>query len=716
MYAGLGRFAVRRRWWVVAAWAAVLVAGLAGGGGLFDRLQPAESLRPDAESVRAQARVEALVDDGPVVFAVIAGVDPYDPALGASIGAISADIRTIPGVVDATDLYTGPGGAVGAGGRSTLVRVEFAEGLAEPELEAAEDQVRVRLKAIAAPTVLIGGDHLAERAFGEQAIDDLIVGESVAFALLLIVLVMIFGGVVVAAVPLAVAIVGVSATLLVLLGISTVTDVGEYSLNIVSLLGVGLAVDYALLIVSRYREELASGAEPATAVETAMARAGRAVALAGLAVVAALAGLAAFAEPLLASMAVGGAAVGLLTVALALTLVPALIAIIGRRIPPAPSRRARLSILVRLAGAAQRRPAMVAAVTTLGLLALAAPAVQANFANSDVRALPASSEERRAYETYQRLFSADPEAVTVVAVTAAESPALRDYLDQLNQLPQVSRLDLRPDVPPGFVIIDLIPDGAAAGDEAQALTTWIRETGAPFPLEVTGPAAEIIDYADSVGARLPFAAAAVVLAMFVLLYALTRSLILPIKAILLSVATLAATIGVLVATFQWGWGEPLLRFDSWGAIDLTTPLLLFVFVFGVTTDYEVFLLARIAEENEHRLGTTRAVLAGIERSGPVVTAAATCIVIVFLGFAAGGLVAVKEIGVGMAVAVILDVTVVRGLLLPATMALLGRWNWWPAGRRPPSGPGAVSGEPVVNPLAAENRTVVGNRPDLASRG
>lgn len=201
--------------------------------------------------------------------------------------------------------------------------------------------------------------------------------------------------------------------------------------------------------------------------------------------------------------------------------------------------------------------------------------------------------------------------------------------------------------------------------------------GAPFPVSVTGPAAEVIDFQESVSSRLPYVVAVVVLAMLALLFALTRSLVVPAKAVLLNALTFVATLGVLVAVFQWGWGEPVLRFESWGALDVTTPLLLFVFIFGLSMDYEVFLLSRVKEEYDRRPDNDRAVLAGIARSGPVVTAAAVCITIVFLGFAAGGLVPVKEIGVGMAVAVILDVTVVRGLLLPAVMGLLGDLNWWP---------------------------------------
>ncbi len=427
MFERLGGMAFRWRWLVLAVWSAVLVAGFLAGPQLFDRLTVVDSLSARAESVVAEQRIRDLVSDGPIVYGVAMGRDVYDPGMVTSVSGVAERLRAIDGVVDVDDLYTGPGGQIGADNRSTLVWVELKEDLPLERQEALEDQVRSTLLTIDAPTVEVGGDHLSERAFGEQAVRDLAVGESVAFALLLVALVVIFGGVVAASVPLVVAITAVSATLLALLAVSGLTEVGEYSLNIVTLLGLGLAVDYALLIVARYREELGGGADAPTATRTAMARAGRAVAISGVAVAAALAGLAAFAEPLLASMALGGVVVVLLTTALALTAVPALIAVAGRRIPPAgaqtwmtralapirtPTNRTRRrplrttgqpygeivrpcppgpansGLLARLASFAQRHPAPVALATTLGLLVLAAPVLGANFGNSDARALP----------------------------------------------------------------------------------------------------------------------------------------------------------------------------------------------------------------------------------------------------------------------------------------------------------------------------------------
>jgi RND superfamily putative drug exporter len=559
--------------------------------------------------------------------------------------------------------------------------VELDMGLPDDRREAVEDRVRDRLERIDAPTVLVGGTKLAERAFAEQSVHDLAIGESVAFAVLLVALVVIFGGPVAAGVPLVVAVTAVAGTLLALLALSTLTRISEYSLNVVTLLGLGLAVDYSLLIVARFREEERDLART-------MAGAGRAVCVSGIAVAAALAGLATFAEPLLAAVALGGAAVVVLTTLAALTLVPALLALVGGRIPLTPARRLRIGrrtgppFLARLTRYSQQHSGGVALAATAGLLLLALPLLGANFADSDARALPTSNEARQAYDAYRAKFAnnaADP----VVIVVAADPgrPDVRQFMNQVNRLPQAFRMDVRHDVASGWTVLDVTPRGEPEGRQSGELVNAVRAMPTPFAKQVAGATAEAADYRASLVSRLPAAAAIVLLTTVVLLFALTRSLVVPVKAVILNLLTLGASLGVLIVVFQWGWGGVPLRFDPWGGVDLTTPVLLFVFIFGLSMDYEVFLLARIKEERDKGADNDRAVLAGITASGPVVTAAALCICIVFLGFAAGGLTAVKEIGVGMTVAVVLDVTVVRGLLLPAVMTLLGELNWWAPGRR-----------------------------------
>jgi len=714
MFARLGQAMARARWIVVGVWLAIAVVGGVVAGPVFDRLSTVDNLGPGAESMVAKRRIDQLVPEGPKIVAVIQDVGPYEPQLVTNVTKISGELRDVDGVKDVDDLYTSRGGRIGADNNSSLISVELESGLSERRREAVEDDVIEHLRRIDAPRVLIGGEEVAQRAFAEQATSDAAFGESIAFVFLIVALIVIFGGVVAAGLPLAVALVAIAATLVGLFGLLALTDVSEYAVNVVTLLGIGLAVDYSLLLVARYREERAQR-NRMQAIGAATEHAGKAVLVSGVAVGVAMLGLYAFAEPLLAAMAFGGAIVVVLATAVALTLVPALLAIAGDRIPPAgaetwvtrlldrlPRRagrpRQQRGLLGRLAAFAQRRPGPVAVTVTTGLLLLAAPFLGANLANSDARALPRSMEARQAYEALQSGFNNNhPAPVSVVAEVSAGAPQLRTFLNQLNGLPEVFRLELRMDVPEGTTVIDLTPKGDTAGPESRSLVREVREISTPFRVRVAGDAAELVDYQRSVANRLPVAVLVVLVATAILLFWLTGSLVVPVKALFLNVLTLLATLGILVVLFQWGWGAPVLRFESWGALDLTTPLLLFVFIFGLSMDYEVFLLARIKEEWDRTRDNDRAVLAGITKTGRVITSAAVCIGIVFLGFALGDLVAVKEIGVGMAIAILLDVTVVRGLLLPAVMTLLGDWNWWapkplrrlsgaasvPAPRRPP---------------------------------
>ncbi|MBE9938054.1 MMPL family transporter, partial [Cellulosimicrobium cellulans] len=334
---------------------------------------------------------------------------------------------------------------------------------------------------------------------------------------------------------------------------------------------------------------------------------------------------------------------------------------------------------------------------------LAAPLGSLTLGSSEVRSLPADAEARLAADaTTSRFADLGVAPVTVLVEGPVDDPAVPDLLDRAAALPGVEDAMQDTGYPPEVTVVDLTPDVGPGGDataqEAQDLVHAVRALDTDLEVLVAGPAAEVVDTQEHLAQRLPLAAGVVVLATFVLLFLLTGSLVVPLKALVLNLLTLAATLGVLVSVFQHGVGASLLGFEPWGALDVTTPLLVGMLVFGLSTDYEVFLLSRTAEEwrarppgEDPRVANDRAVLRGITASGPVVTTAAVAIGIVFLGFAAGELVAMKEVGVGMAVAVLLDVTVVRGLLLPATMTLLGRWNWWPSWRG--GEPGSAEGEP-----------------------
>ncbi|MCP2326102.1 RND superfamily putative drug exporter [Hamadaea flava] len=653
---------VRGRWLIVAGWALLAIAGGALGGSVYDHAQNVGQLSADAESLRAEARLQQLKPEGETVFAISRDVNPYDPALVATTTEVAQQLRGMAGVRDVGDLYTAPGGQIGQDERSTLVRVTFTPGTPDAEIDAAVTVLR-RL-----PNVLVGGKPLAERAFTEQAVADAALGEGVALAALALLLVVVLRWGAVA--PLAAAVAAITTTVLALSGLALVTAVSEYTVNVVTLLGLGLAVDYSILLLWRYREE--------NDLAAALRTAGRAVLVSGGVVGVAMAGLAVFGEPLLAAMALGGLLVTVVATAASLTLTPALLAILGPRLVAREPRRGRWlilngkrrhgnandsrSILTRLAAVAQKGPESVAFASTALLIILTLPFVAADLWNTDARGLPSGVEARQAYEVYLRDFQRDQaDAVTVVVDTGSGGAAMRDYLDRLNRLPGVGRLQLRLEMPPEATVVDLTPVSSGQGP---AVVRAVREVPAPANSLVGGPAAELADYQDSVTGHFPVVLIVLLAATGALLFLLTRSIVIPVKAVLLNLLTLGASLGVLAVVFG-------------GRLDATTPVLLFVFIFGLTTDYEVFLLARITEEHRSGYATDEAVRRGIARTGPVVTLAGLSLILVFLGFVLGGLSAVREIGVGMAVAIALDVTVVRGLLLPAVMTLLGRWNWWP---------------------------------------
>lgn len=704
-----GAWIARWRFAVLASWALLTVVGGVLGGSIYDATTTVDSERPGVESSDVAAVVDRLDPEGPTVVAVLSGREFGATDLVSQASRVMFAVRDIDGVAEVRDAYTA-GGVIGDDGRSSLVVVELDLGLDEDTALEVADEVAATLRTVDVPQVLVGGELLAQRSFAEQAIADTVRGEVVALGFLCVALLLILGGVRAAALPLAAAVAVIATTLLALTALTRVVDVSEYAVNIVTLLGIGLAVDYSLLMVFRFREE--SARDRKADLEVLLARttasAGTAVVVSGLAVVTAMLGLHAFADPLLAAMALGGAIVVLVATVVGLTLVPALIAVTHRHLrarPKRPGRPGRPGLLAGLATTAQRRPALVASLCAVGLLLLAAPALQLRLANSDASALPPGSEERRTAQVVEAEFDEAVLPLTVLVDAGATDAQLRTLFVELEALPGTDEVFLRDDLG-GLTRVEVVPVGAQAGPRAQDLVRDVRALEGRGPdgvgLRVGGPAAELVDAKEATLDRLPLALLLVLLPTFVLLLLLTGSVVVPLKAVLLNLLTLAATFGVLTAVFQWGWGSDVLGFEPWGAVDLTTPLLLSVFVFGLSMDYEVFLLARIREEwdrrrDDSRASSHRAVLAGLSATGPVVTAAAVCIGIVFLGFALGELVAVKEIGVGMTVALLLDVTVVRGLLLPASMSLLGRHNWWPGlgARSAPTPPGGAAKRPTT---------------------
>jgi RND superfamily putative drug exporter len=715
VFASLGRFVYRRRLPVALVWVLVLIAGVAVGGEVFGRLGTGSGLRDDAESVVVSDRLARVGGGGDGITGLIDGRSVDDPAFRAELDDAVRDLEAIPGA----RRVTGPladgrpvPGLVAGDGRAVLVRVELETGLPGGGFERALDQADRRLRAVDAPRVLVGGDEIAREEFQEQAQRDLERGEALALPVMLALLLVVFRGVVAALSPLLMAAVAVAGALLILLGVSEFADISAYSVNVITMLGLGLAVDYSLLVISRFREERAAGLELPGAIERTLATAGRTVAFSGLTVAASLCGLLAFAEPFLRSMAWGGIGVVLVAMAAAVTLVPALLGLWGRRIRPGPAHlQSDRGVFYRLSRLVQRfAPAIVVVVAAL-LILLALPFRHARLENSGLESLPRSSESRQLFETVDDRFQdggTDP--VVVVVESAPGNPLVADYLRRVEALDGVVRVEPRQGTPPQMTVLDVVPEGTSEGPVATGLVERIRALERPVAAGVTGPAAFLVDYRDSLTSRLPYALGLIGLATFALLFLMTGSVVVPVKAIVMCILSLGASFGALVWVFQDGHLSGLLGFDSPGMVDITVPVLIFVFAFGLSMDYEVFLLSRIKEAWDETGDNDLAVALGLQRTGRIVTSAAAVIVVVFLGFAAGELLTIKEVGLGMAIAVVLDATVVRMLLVPATMKLMGRWNWWapPALRRLHDRWGLVERGPAAEPASRDDQERVGS--------
>jgi RND superfamily putative drug exporter len=683
----LARFSLGHRRLVAAAWVVLFVAGIAIGSGVFDRLDPDVGDVEGTESARADARLQALDPGGESIAAVADGVDPRDPRVAAAVRATAGRLRAIPGVAQVADPFSGPPELLARDGRAALVAVEFAHGLGEDRFDRALEAAEAELRRLDAPRVLVGGGPLQDREFEEQVASDLARAELLSMPVVLVLLLVLFGGIVAAGLPVLVALTGVAGSLLALFGISSVTDVSVYSVNVITMLGLGLAVDYSLLLVSRFREERATRSL-AAAVEEAAATAGRTVVFSGLTVAAALAGLLVFDDPFLRSMAYGGGAVVLIDMLAAVTLLPALLGLGDRRIRPARPRKAGMGMFAPISRLVQRRAVLIVVVVAVPLVVAATPFLHARYQQPDARFLPAGAESRELSETVAARF--DPaiwvEPVVLVTEAGADPDGLArvaDLSDRIARLDGVRTVGRPRPLAEGVAVVEVLPEGSGTDAAASRLVGDIRALPAPFPLQVTGDAAELADYQATIAERLPLAAGLVALATLVLLFLFTGSVVVPVKAIVMNVLSLGASFGALVWVFQEGHLAGLLGAEGTGALDPTVPVLTFAITFGLSMDYEVFLLSRIKEAWDQTGDNDLAVALGLQRTGRIVTSAALLLVVVFTGFMTAGMLTIKQIGLGTVLAVALDATVVRMLLVPATMKLLGRWNWWapaPLGR------------------------------------
>jgi RND superfamily putative drug exporter len=544
------------------------------------------------------------------------------------------------------------------------------------------------------PGAILGGSDFATGQVNAQVRDDLTRAEKLAFPLLFLLALWVFRSVVAALLPLVCGALTILGALLLLRLLDLALPVSTFALNIVTGAGLGLGIDYSLLLLSRFREELVR-AEPADALRATMATAGRTVAFSAVTVAAAIATLAVFPLGFLRSMGIAGALVAPLAGLISLTVLPALFVLLGPRVNALAPRRWRRAAEAaargdrggwyRLSHWIMRRPLLVAIGSAALLVALGIPFLQIRFTGIDATVLPASASSRVVEEAVRSDF---PPQLRFTAYALVRGDA-RAYAARARALPAAETV-----LPPVRVSADAAVVRVSSGApflaaRSQRLVRELRELGQP----VGGATAAFLDQKHALGSHLPLAVGLLCAITFGLLTAATRSLVLPLKALVMNLLTIAAAFGILVLIFQGNRLEGLLAYEGQGALELTQPVLLFAIAFGLSTDYGVFLLTRIKEAWDDGLPNREAVAVGLERTGRIVTAAALLFCIAVGSFATSEIVFVKEVGLGIALAVLIDASLVRALLVPSLMALLGRWNWWPSTQRgrPPDGPVAVCG-------------------------
>jgi RND superfamily putative drug exporter len=675
---------------LIAGLLATVLAGITGLG-VFGSLSDGGFEDPESESARATALVTetfgATQADVLVLYSHPDGLRVDEPAFERSV---RQTVSALPAsdVVSAPTTYDGVPGLVSDDGQTTLVPITLAATDEEARAEAYE-RIIDRLDAPGL-TAEIGGPSAIFSDVGEQVGEDIARAESLTMPLVFLLSLVIFGSLVAALMPALLGGIAVLGSFAVLRAITTVSDVSIFALNIITLLGIGLAIDYALFVVSRFREELAKGLDTPSAVAATMSTAGRTVAFSGLIVAVSLSSLLLFPQLFLRSMGFGGVAAVLVAMVAALTILPALLAILGPRIDAGkmPWRRSRggrapaqtddHGAWARIAAVVMRRPVTVLGAVTVGLLALGLPFLRVEWTDVDERVLPVGTESRSVSETVRAEFPGQGiEQAQVVVSGAVSESDLGSYTESLAGLAQVQDVAVteRTD---DVAVLDVAYALDAASPAARELVEQLRAVPVPSGAEVLigGTTAQFVDLLDSLGSTLPWMGLMIAIAMLVLLFLAFGSVVLPIKAVLVNAVSVTASFGVVVWVFQDGNLSGLLEFTPMGGIDATQPILMLAILFGLSMDYEVFLLSRIREQWDRTGDNTLAVTTGLQRTGSIITSAALLLAIVIGAFATSGITFIKMIGVGMLVAIVIDATVVRMLLVPAAMRLMGSTNWW----------------------------------------
>ena len=613
-------------------------------------------------------------------------LDLASPPVRQEVGRVTKELKASYGVGRVSNPLSDPTARryIAADGRSLVIPVYLTEQDLEDAGGITAEDAKKRI-GDSSLDVSLGGYAPSFNEVNDQTRKDLTKAEMIAFPLLTILLLLVFRGVIAAAIPLLIGVLGIIGTFVVLRVMSEFVDTSLFALNIATGMSLGLAVDYSLLMVSRYREELDRVGPTREAHRRTVATAGRAALFSGATVAVALIALVLMPQRFLYSLGMAGATVGVLSALLALFVVPSILAIAGPRINALSIRRGpavsdQSQGWYRLARGVMARPVLTLIASSALLLAAAAPLLSTTLTGPSAEAVPSAlpSYDTNRYidDHYTRGLT---EAVTVTVVGPADSGKLTKLDAEIRGIDGIAAGGPFAPASSGVAFANFTLDERAVSSESQDAVRQIRDLSGPGQTYVSGNTAGFLDQKSSLADHAPLVLALVAVAMFIVLFLLTGSVILPIKTLLMNVLTLAATLGLIVLAFERGWLDTVFDYQGPAAIEVISLVFLFSVIFGLATDYAVLVLARIKEFHDGGASNEEAVAMGIGRTGRVITAAAVMIAVVFLAFGVSPVFFMKQVAFGMAVGVLIDATIVRALLVPALMRLFGEWNWWAPG-------------------------------------
>ncbi|MBO9522174.1 MAG: MMPL family transporter [Nocardioidaceae bacterium] len=692
------QFLVTRARFVLVTGIIATIAAATYGIGVFDSLGQGgfddKSSDSSQELLREQ---EVFGNTGVDVVALYRSktMTADDPAFRAQVEKTIAGIPKGTTTSVLTPWDTHDPGMVSTDKHAVQVLVSLA-GKDQNEQADSNDLVMPALKKSGDLSTDLAGPWAVYTGVNETVSSDLARAESITLPIVAILSLLIFGSVVAALMPVLVGAISVLGAMALVRLLTTFTEVSVFSINVITLLGMGLAIDYALFVISRFREELGKLPEDdPDAVRTAMGitlrTAGRTVLFSGLTVAAAMSALLIFPQAFLRSLGFGGITAVIVGVVTALTVLPAILVLLGRRIDAGrlPWRRGRAVSVdndhgawARLAHAVMRRPVVVMVVVTGALLAIASPFAGVKWGSVDYRVLPDDHPAHIAATKLNEQFGQEKSTANIVLETA-DKAEVAAYVEQAAQVDRV--LDVRPvSTKRETTLLRATWSGNSQTSASRRVVEDLRAVPGPNGdhVLVGGLSADTVDLLASIKSHLPWMLGIIAVVMMVLLFLAFGSLVLPIKAIAMNLLSISASFGVITWIFADGHLQGLLGYTSTGFLDATQPIFMLAILVGLSMDYEVFLLSRVREQWDKTHDNTEAVAVGVQKTGRIITSAALLLAVVIGGFSTSGIVFMKMIGVGMLVALLVDATIVRALLVPATMKLLGRWNWWAPGPLP----------------------------------